>query len=162
MATGDGRWQLQPGFDIGTALGAWNLTLQAGAPLQFGKPAVLSSQAALSFGANGANNPAGGPGWLGPRYGVQSDLALGWDWYVDTDVRQTVGLELQAWHLSPLDQDGALTPDTEESGVALVPQLHAQYGRFHVLAGWTLPYLYAYNLALSDYGASHLRVDYGF
>lgn len=161
-ATGEGRWQIAPGLVVGASSGTWSVFAQAGAPVQMGRESSVSSEAVLGYGTDGPRLPAGGNVWLGPRYGVQGSLGLAWDWLSDEDMRQTLALEFQGWQRSPLDQGGVLTPDTEQSALGFVPQLHAHYGRFHAVAGWSLPYNYANNIASPDYGGSHLRVDYGF
>jgi hypothetical protein len=162
-ATGEGRWQGQGGFVVGWTRGSFNLIVQGSARAQLGRDADVSTMADLGYGANGPNVPqTGGPEWLGPRFGGDEALALGWDWYVEGDTRQTIGLELRGSQLSALDQGGALTPDTQASSLGILPQLQASFGAFHVLAAWEAPILYGNNVAASYDGGSHLRVDYGF
>ena len=161
-ATGMGRWQIEPGFVVGTSNGVLSVVAQVGAPLQLGREARIANEAALGYGPNGPLLPAPGAVWLGTRTGVEGGVGLAWLWYNAEDSRQTIAVECQAWQRSALDIDGVLQPDTENVGLRFVPQLHADFGRFKAMAAWELPFLYANNEAASDFGASHLRVDYGF
>lgn len=161
-ATGEGRWQVEPGFVLSAFNGTLSLVAQVSAPIQAGRETTLSSEAALGFGPNAPLQAPGGNVWLGPRYGVNAGLGFGWQWYAAEDSRQVIAIELQGWQRSPLDLGGTLTPDTEQMGLRSIPQLQADFGRFHALASWELPFIYANNEAASDFGASHLRVDYGF
>jgi hypothetical protein len=161
-ATGEGRWQVQPGFVLGYKRGSLAGILQASAPLQLGREASLSSAVALGFGANGPQLAPSGNVWLGPRYGAQGGLGLAWDWYAEGRDRHSLGLEFRAWQRSPLDMGGVLTPDTEQYEAGFIPQLQSHFGRFHALAAWSLPLLLGNNVAASHDGGSYLRMDYEF
>lgn len=161
-ATGEGRWQIEPGLVIGASNGVLSVVAQVGAPVQLGREANLVSEAAIGFGPNGPQMPAPGRVYLGARTGVEGGLGAAWLWHDAEDSRQTIAVECQAWQRSALDIDGVLQRDTENVGLRFVPQLHADFGRFKAMAAWELPFLYANNEAASDFGGSHLRVDYGF
>lgn len=160
-ATGAGRWQVEPGLVAGASNGVLSVVAQVGVPVQLGRESQVPAEAALSYGPSGPLLPPAGAAWLGPRTGVEGGLGLAWLWHDAEDSRQTLAVEVQAWQRSPLDIGGVLQPDTENIGVRCVPQLHADFGRFKALAAWELPFLYANNEAASDFGAAHLRVDYG-
>ncbi len=160
-ATGEGRWQLQPGFVLGLQGRGLTVMLQSGLLLQGGREAAVSRLAPVAYGVDGPTFIPGGDTWLGPRYGVNASLGLGWDWYADDDSRQTLACEILGWQHSPLDVGGTQVPDTEQVWVGMIPELQSHFGRFHVLAGWSLG-LYANNLAFAYYGVPQIRVDYGF
>jgi hypothetical protein len=161
-ATGEGRWQLQPGLVLSFKRGAWAWLMQASAPVQLGRESTVSSRAVVGFGEDGPQFTPGGNVWLGPRYGAQGAVGLSWDWYAEEGSRHSLGIELSARHRGPLDLGGVLTPDTEQDQAGFIPQLQSHFGRFHALAAWNLPLLYGNNVAASYDGGSYLRVDYGF
>lgn len=170
VATGDGRWQLQPGLVLGAGQGSSvEFWLQAQGRWQFGAPGRVSPALRLSYAGSLAGGgyyalapSAQGAVWLDPRWGGDGSLGLGWNWYSDADSRQTLAVELLGHWLSPWSMDGMDQGFGAESSVQLQPELHARFGRFSVLGGWRSAVLYGTNVLVQDWGQVLLDGAYAF
>lgn len=164
-ATGDGRWQAQAGFSAGCQFGEFQVWAQSQARLQFGRQADLSAAAPVSYDPSGPQYlPQAGAQWLSPRWGSDSVLGLGWDWYHDEDSRHSLAIEVVGRQLQGLGAGDAFSAlgGTDSASLAVIPQLQARFGRFHALGGWQAPFLFATNMPAPDYGQLILRADYAF
>jgi hypothetical protein len=169
-ATGDGRWQVQPGLVVG---GGGDGDLEAWAQLQgrwqFGREAWVSSQAPLAYqGTIQKSFPiyarSSGSVWLDPRWGADAALGLGWNWYRDADQRHTLAVELLGhwlsdWVIDGVDQD---LQKGNECSVQVQPELQAHFGTFTVVGGWRSPVAYGLGVLNTAWGQLIFNASYAF
>ncbi|HXC62718.1 MAG TPA: hypothetical protein VNZ67_00090 [bacterium] len=172
-ATGDGRWQVQPGLVCGGGgdgdLEAW---IQVQGRWQFGREAWVSSLAPLGYTGTVQNSTyvtakTSGAVWLNPRWGGDAAAGLGWNWYRDADQRHTLAVELLGHWLSPWVIDGVdqgLVDDgtEDECSVQVEPELQAHFGAFTAVGGWRSAVLYGTGVPDPYWGQLIFNASYAF
>jgi len=167
-ATGDGRWQAQPGLVFGGGgdgdLEAW---VQVQGRWQFGREAWVSSQAPLGYTGDTTKSTyitprTSGPVWLNPRWGGDAAAGLGWNWYRDADQRHTLAVELLGHWLSPWVMDGVDQGLGDECSVQVQPELQAHFGSFTVLGGWRSAVIYGLGVPDANWGQLIFNGAYAF
>jgi hypothetical protein len=160
--TGDGRWQVLPGFVAGGQSENWEGWFQAVGRLQFGQQIESSSADYVSWNEfGGVSLPQGGI-WLGPRYGGDSVAGLAWIWYRDADSRMGLAVEAKAHWLSPWTTTAGSLDLPGEEYFVLTPELQARYGPFSAVAGWQARYIWAVEEPAAEYGAVIFDVAFTF
>jgi hypothetical protein len=167
-ATGDGRWQAQPGLVFGGggdgALEAW---FQAQGRWQFGREAWVSSLAPLGYTGDTTHSTylsprTSGAVWLNPRWGGDAVAGFGWNWYRDADQHHTLAVELLGHWLSPWAMDGVDQGLGDECSVQVEPELQAHFGTFTVVGGWRSAVLYGLGVLDANWGQLIFNASYDF
>jgi hypothetical protein len=167
-ATGDGRWQLQPGLVFGGGgegdLEAW---VQAQGRWQFGRNALVPSLAPLGYTGDITDSTyitprTSGAVWLDPRWGGDAAVGLGWIWYRDAGQRQVLAVEGLGHWLSPWVIDGIDQGLGDECSVQVEPELQAHFGTFTVVGGWRSAVLYGLGVPDASWGQLIFNAAYAF
>jgi hypothetical protein len=167
-ATGDGRWQAQPGLVFGGGgdggLEGW---LQAQGRWQFGRSAWVSTLAPLGYAGDTQHSvpvlpKTSGAVWLDPRWGGDAAAGLGWNWYRDDLQRHTLAVELLGHWLSPWAMDGVDQGLGDECSVQVEPELQAHFGNFTAVGGWRSAVLYGLGVPDASWGQLIFNASYAF
>ncbi len=169
--TGQGRWQILPGFVLGGLGMNWEGWVEGIGRLEAGQQVVSTPQTYLSWRSQEINGGwvagdnvslPGGGAWLGPRYGGDAMAGVAYIWYRDAGSRMALAVEGRAHWLSPWTTASGSLGLPADTYAVLTPELQARYGRFSAVAGWQAAYLWAVEEPYAIYGQIIFDLAYAF
>ena len=169
LATGAGRWQGLAALVLGGGQqGPLETWLWAQGRYQAGRTAWVSNQAYLVYVGDAFTSVPQAPAdsgavWLDPRWGIDADWGLAWNWYRDAEERHSVAVELVGSGLSPWSIDGHDQGWGPQLAWALQPELILRFGRFNASGGVRFPVLVgSFNTLGIPNGTLLVNVSYAF